>query len=461
MRARLLLLFGAAVLMTVTMSSNVAEAASITVNDTSDRGSATTCSLRGAIIAANNDGPVDGCPAGSGADTIHVPAGVYTLTLGAELRITTDLSLIGAGPEATIIQAATAPGSATHRVLRADRFTTVAISGVTIRHGDAAGNLGGSGGGITTNGALSLTNVHVSQNNAPIFGGGIFTESESTLTIVDSTISDNTAGVNAGGIWARTGLELTNSTVANNTATEGGGIYTRGPTTIRGSTVSGNSATTAAGVYVKDTVTVVNSTVSGNTAANSGGGFYTQTGGTLVLTNTTITNNHANSGGGIFRASGTLGPFVNSIIAGNTAGSSRPDCEGSPSSLGHNIIGIADGCGFTPVAGDIVGTASSPIDPKLGPLEDNGGLTATHALLPRVSPAFDAGDDAMAPATDQRGLARPQGAASDISAFELEVETPPPPLPIPSATRWGLIVLVLALAVVMLRRVPVRPRAAG
>ena len=159
---------------------------------------------------------------------------------------------------------------------------------------------------------------------------------------------------------------------------------------------------------MKDTLTVVNSTVSGNTATNTRGGFYTQPGGTLVLTNTTATNNHANSGAGIFRASGTLGPFV-TIIAANTAGSSRPDCEGSPSSLGHNIIGIANGCGLTPVARDIVGTAGSPIDPKLGPLENNGGLTAPHALLPRVSPAFDTGYDARAPTTDQRALARPQG----------------------------------------------------
>ena len=150
MRARFVVLFGAALRLTVTMSSNIAETSPITVNDISDRGPYTTCSLRGAIIVANIDGPIDGCPAGSGVDTVHVPAGVYTLTLGAELRINFDLNLIGDWPEATMIQAAAGPGIAAHRVLKADRFTTVAISGVTIRYGDAMGDVGQSWSEITT-----------------------------------------------------------------------------------------------------------------------------------------------------------------------------------------------------------------------------------------------------------------------------------------------------------------------
>ncbi len=62
-------------------------------------------------------------------------------------------------------------------------------------------------------------------------------------------------------------------------------------------------------------------------------------------------------------------------------------------------------------------------DPKLGPLADNGGPTWTMALLPG-SPAIDAGNTSLAPATDQRGLPRPVGLAADIGAFEYDCKTP-------------------------------------
>jgi hypothetical protein len=65
----------------------------------------------------------------------------------------------------------------------------------------------------------------------------------------------------------------------------------------------------------------------------------------------------------------------------------------------------------TPAGGD-----SFP-DPKLGPLADNGGPTLTMALLPG-SPAIDAGNTSLAPATDQRGFPRPAGLAADLGAFE-------------------------------------------
>jgi hypothetical protein len=80
------------------------------------------------------------------------------------------------------------------------------------------------------------------------------------------------------------------------------------------------------------------------------------------------------------------------------------------------MSGLTDG-----VNGNLVGTTAAPIDPLLGDLTDNGGPTRTMALL-FGSPAIDAGNDAVAPETDQRGVARPQDPASDIGAFELVVE---------------------------------------
>ena len=107
--------------------------------------------------------------------------------------------------------------------------------------------------------------------------------------------------------------------------------------------------------------------------------------------------------------------LVNAIIAGNSA-PNGPDCRessnGSLMSLGHNLLGDASGCTFERTASDLV-----DILPMLGSLQDNFGTTLAHALL-EGSPAIDSGNDRAAPAADQRGISRPQGAASDIGALE-------------------------------------------
>jgi hypothetical protein len=74
------------------------------------------------------------------------------------------------------------------------------------------------------------------------------------------------------------------------------------------------------------------------------------------------------------------------------------------------------------VTGDIVGTTASPIDPLLGPLQDNGGLTETQAILPG-SPAINAGSNPLELTTDQRGEARVQQGTADIGAFESDFST--------------------------------------
>jgi probable HAF family extracellular repeat protein len=93
--------------------------------------------------------------------------------------------------------------------------------------------------------------------------------------------------------------------------------------------------------------------------------------------------------------------------------------SGTQNSQGHNLIG--DGTGGSGYdSTDLVGTSSDPIDPKLGPLQENGGPTPTMAPLPS-SPAIDAGDPTNAPPTDQRGLPRVLDGATDIGAVELQV----------------------------------------
>ena len=156
---------------------------------------------------------------------------------------------------------------------------------------------------------------------------------------------------------------------------------------------------------------LINTTVSGNTAGEGGGIHSIRP---LTLANSTITMNEAVRGGGVYSVDGVV-DLVNTVIAGNTA-SNGPDCSGELTSLGHNLVGNAIGCDFGAASGDQVGFQFG-IDPKLSPLQDNGGPTFTHALLDG-SPAIDAGDNASCPSTDQRSVARPQGAACDIGAYE-------------------------------------------
>ncbi|MFM7922118.1 MAG: choice-of-anchor Q domain-containing protein, partial [Planctomycetaceae bacterium] len=94
----------------------------------------------------------------------------------------------------------------------------------------------------------------------------------------------------------------------------------------------------------------------------------------------------------------------NSIVAGNTDKDAASDIL--PSQFGmqvaFSLIGRSEGTSLTPSAapdtnGNLIGgiTAATAINPKLGPLQINGGLTMTHALL-SGSPAIDRGSLALA-----------------------------------------------------------------
>jgi hypothetical protein len=130
------------------------------------------------------------------------------------------------------------------------------------------------------------------------------------------------------------------------------------------------------------------------------------------VTNSTFSGNSAPAGGGIhshagFYAEGVLN-YSNTIIANSSAGG---DCVISDGFIGTNTNNLVEDNSCSPAL---------HADPLLGPLQDNGGPTQTLALLPG-SPAIDAALLANCPATDQRGVSRPQGAGCDIGAFELEM----------------------------------------
>jgi hypothetical protein len=124
-----------------------------------------------------------------------------------------------------------------------------------------------------------------------------------------------------------------------------------------------------------------------------------------MIVNTTIANN---TGTSVSKSSGSL-TLRNSI----SAGSGTIDCEGVTGAMADDTNLDSDG-----TCGDAVQSANI----NLGPLQDNGGPTETHALL-FGSDALDMGDSAICAAApvnnvDQRGMARPQGPGCDIGAYE-------------------------------------------
>jgi hypothetical protein len=170
--------------------------------------------------------------------------------------------------------------------------------------------------------------------------------------------------------------------------------------------------------------------------------------GSVTLTSCTISSNRSVFGngagsGGLF-GGGTLGPgsgtsgglfagatvqVQNCLIALNQA-TNNPDVNGTVQSGGFNLVGDADGStGWLGAEGANLGNGSFPINPKLGPLQNNGGTTPTMALL-SGSPAIDQGNS-FGLTTDQRGFVRPSdnsgianasgGDGSDIGAYEAGV----------------------------------------
>jgi hypothetical protein len=344
------------------------------------------------------------------------------------------------------------------------------IAGTTISGNAVNGALVSSGGGVSTGPGTSVIDSTISGNTSSgSSAGAAGLDSSGSARIISSRISGNTATVpfgdesaNSGGISSHLGpMTITNSTISGNSAAShgasevlnGGGILNDGTLTITGSTVSGNTATgsteggNGGGINsVRGTLTITNCTVSGNnatvtdqtTGSNCGGilngGALTITNSTVVRNTTTGTTEDGVSGGGIlvgilFFGTAPSANVKNTIIALNSAGgaaSLRPDVSGSFTSQGHNLIGQADGgTGFSQ-AGDQTGSIASPLDPKLGPLQNNGGTTLTISPL-AGSPAIDAGDDSvLGPplflTTDQRGpgFPRKSGQHVDIGAFEVQ-----------------------------------------
>jgi hypothetical protein len=267
------------------------------------------------------------------------------------------------------------------------RGATVLISGLTI----TGARSGREGGAIFNEGTLAVTKSTISDNTAfaivcggcGFWGGGIL--NHGTLTVTDTTIARNIVSCDDDGITKYGCIAF------------GGGIGNRGTLTVSNSTISGNTAD------------------GGSRGSGGGGGILNS--GSLTVTNSTISGNSANVGGGVstFVGGDVGGDMRNTILAGNVADVVGPDLSGRLTSSGYNLVGNSrGGSGYD--ESDLL-----DINPLLGPLEDNGGPTFTHAVLPG-SPAIDAGDNTDAPEWDQRGPGFPRvvNGRIDIGAFEVQ-----------------------------------------
>lgn len=314
-------------------------------------------------------------------------------TYAENLTINFDLGIIGSGAPATVIDgqrvdtAITIPNRNIHLVL----------ARITISNGVSEGD----GGGIVNN--------------------------DGVVTIYDSRITGNVAeyGIgesDGGGIYNTGTLRLYRSSVTQNETTGayycyGSGILNDGTLVVDHSGVSANSSSCTdvygGGIYNAGELIVNNSTISGNSVADFalGGGIYNEQYGTVSINSSTISENDNAIG---ISNNGSVS-LQNSILANKDG-----NCSGTITSEGYNLSSD-DSCSLSG-PGDLSNT-----DPKLGPLQNNGGPTQTQALL-AGSPAIDAGNpngctdnNGNLLKTDQRGEPRPDQedtGGCDIGAFE-------------------------------------------
>jgi predicted outer membrane repeat protein len=328
--------------------------------------------------------------AASAGDAVHVCAGTYTLA--ATISVPVDLSFAGDGAATTIIDGAgsvrlfVAPGRA------------LSFADMTLRGGSVQGR----------GGAISAGSVVVS--------GTSFVDNRATPD------ADLVGGF-GGAIYSTGPVLVTRSTFAENAAAFGGAVFGFGiAVTVDGSTFAGNTATggpdemsNGGAIYAAD-ITVANSSFSGNSATAWGGAIMAgcNTEGctaTLTVTSSTFVGNTTGQPGAAISTSAKSSLTLTDTILAQASGDSN--CSATTKTDGGGNLSTDSSCGLTKPSSHVVSFASL----HLGALADNGGQTQTVALG-FGSTAIDGGVACPPPATDQRGVARPQGRACDAGAYE-------------------------------------------
>jgi CSLREA domain-containing protein len=438
------------------------------------------CSLREAIQAANSDTPVDACPAGSGADTIVLAAGLYALSLAGadeDQNQTGDLDLAGAltirGVDYgnTVVDAA----GLGDRAMQILDGANVTLQGLSIaRAGDSA-NTQLDGGGILIGAAtVILRRVEIVSTAAGRNGGGIY-NAGGQLSIVESLVSGSTAGVlsssagSGGGIYNAGGLIALDKSIVNDNIArdgDGGGIYSTGQIRVNNSWIHDNSTNAnGAGIYSNATAVITGTVLDSNRTSghggniysgaldeassltlvsselrlgqgDQGGGIYNQ--GALQVLSSSFAFNHATSGSALYSAALTqTGELRNATIVSNTletaASAALHNAGTAVITLYNTLLGQNDTHPNCAGTGPIVSgghnldfgagcgfQASGDItsDPKLGPLPAASSSPSTFPVG-IGSPAVNSGDNATCAPLDLYQQPRPHGINCDIGAFEM------------------------------------------
>ena len=414
-------------------------------------------SLREAIIVAN------GKP---GSDLVTFAPAIFEPTARIELTgslLVTDALSIKSPADRSVTLAAVGQTRVIDVALEATDFT---IERLVIRDGRTSGaDASGAGIRFASPGHLTLTDSEILDNHTSgnFAGGGGIDASLGTVSLNRSLIAGNsTRGdfAGGGGIRARQ-LEASDSTIANNQTSglrsHGGGIEVSnrsgralqmGRVTVSGNLAAGSQADGGAVAVLSGQSVIVSTTVSGNHANGRGGGLFwshlpeeSETVDTHRLLASTITNNHSEGvGGGLSATISVSGnaDISSNLIAGNTSSASNPDLYVNPDSehlrFRGNLLGDNAGTTLPETTngdndGNLIGSSLGIgiIDPRLAPLANRGGHTASHALF-ADSPAIDAGriDVLTELKTDQRGepFVRDFGNGPDMGSFETQTLDP-------------------------------------
>ena len=362
-----------------------------------------TGSLRQAIANAN---------ALAGDDTIvfDIPGpGPHLITLTSALpNLTSNIEIINdrAGDEPVTVRRSTAEGSPKFSIFKTTAGVTVTLAGLTITNGPGSGAGDDEFAVINTSSQMTVRKCHLKDCQ-----GGVYNNAEAggtaTLNALDSTFTGGLrflgAGILSFGNGGGVTLIVDRCTFDGNTAAGGAGLFNAGFAIVRNSTFTNNTSNGVQGGAIENR------------------GDPPATTGNLTLRSCTFSGNFAsNSGGAVFN-SGGIGNFGNNIFkaggSGGTVDGTAPSGGGSFMSTGGNISSDAAGGPNTTGPGGLLNhsTDRRNTDPLIGPLQDNGGPTFTHALLPG-SPAINTADATRTLPRDQRGYVRPD--APDIGAFE-------------------------------------------
>jgi hypothetical protein len=366
-----------------------------------------------------------------------------TITLSSGEIVVSQASLTLLGPD---IGSVTISGGNVSRVLLHQGAGMLTLKSLTIANGHYQVASGADGGCIWSNGSIYSNNVSVtgckaSSDASWAAGGGIWAFGD--VILVSSKISNSESAASlessfGGGVYTRGALTAYYSTITANTADDGqtsggwgGGAYVRGGALIVASTIDNNSGSYGSALLVEGAGIILNTTISENTSNTCCA--VDAFGASLTMANSTVAFNVATAdlgyGAVYFKGLSANSPLTlqSTIIAKNTAGPSHVEKDLYVAS-GHGVLSGANNLVMQTnilVPPPTVITVTS--DPKLGPLQFNGGPTRTRALLPG-SPALAKGNDNVVPTLDfdQRGYGYPRTTGSganiktDIGAVEFD-----------------------------------------